>query len=137
MLDWETSGDTKWQRAALLVKIDDLISKNAVPSNNIWENEIANDDYENIVKNNICKIGEEYDILLKICGQYNKDNPDVKIEPTTVTVQKEDISKSTWMPTIVKVLLWILGIVIFVFAWAISAFAIKAKLRERYENEED
>ena len=137
MLDWETSGDTKWQRATILVKIDDLISKNAVPSNNIWENEIASDDYENIVKNNICKIGEEYDILLKICGQYNKDNPDVKIEPTTVAVQKEDISNSTWMPTIVKVLLWILGIVVFVFAWAISAFAIKAKLREKYENEED
>jgi hypothetical protein len=41
------------------------------------------------------------------------------------------------MPTFVKVLLWMLGIVIFVLVWAISAFAIKAKLREKYENEED
>jgi hypothetical protein len=41
------------------------------------------------------------------------------------------------MPTFVKVLLWILGIVVIVFVWAISAFAIKAKLRERYENEEE
>jgi hypothetical protein len=41
------------------------------------------------------------------------------------------------MPTFVKVLLWIFGIVVFAFVWAISAFAIKAKLRENSENEED
>jgi hypothetical protein len=41
------------------------------------------------------------------------------------------------MPTFVKVLLWMLGIVIFVICWAIAAFAFKAKLREKYENEED
>jgi hypothetical protein len=117
--------------------IDSLISKNSV-SFNIWENEIASDDYENIVKRNICTIGEEYAILLTICWQYTKDNPDIKIEPTTMTIPKEgDDSSNTWMPIIVKVLLWILGIVIFVFVWAISAFAIKAKLREKYENEED
>ena len=136
-LDWETGWDTKDKRAQLLLDIDSLISKNSV-SFNIWENEIASDDYENIVKRNICTIGEEYAILLTICWQYTKDNPDIKIEPTTMTIPKEgDDSSNTWMPIIVKVLLWILGIVIFVFVWAISAFAIKAKLREKYENEED
>ena len=138
-LEWENAVDVKTKRAEYLVKLDETISKQAVPSNNIWENEIANDDYENIVKRNICKIGEEYDILLVLCGQYTKDDPDIKLEPTTFEVPKEDISKSssTWMPTFVKVLLWMLGIVIFVLVWAISAFAIKAKLREKYENEED
>jgi phosphotransferase system glucose/maltose/N-acetylglucosamine-specific IIC component len=53
-------------------------------------------------------------------------------------VEKEPVpTSSSWWPTFVKVILWILWIVIFAFFWAISAFAIKAKLRERDENEED
>jgi hypothetical protein len=136
-IEWETWSDTKWKRAEYLVKINDLIYENSTPSSSIGDNQIAIDDYDNIVKNNICKIGEEYDILLVICGQYNKDNTEIKIESINLDIPPEETKQSTGMPTIVKVLLRILGIVIFVFVWAISAFAIKAKLREKYENEED
>ena len=137
-VEWSSGVDIKEQRASILESINKIIADSAAPSNNIWENQIADDDYENIVKRNICTIGEEYDILLNICSQFNKDNPDIKIQPTEIVVEKEPVpTSSSWWPTFVKVILWILWIVIFAFFWAISAFAIKAKLRERDENEED
>ena len=136
-LELENAVDVKTKRSEYLIQIDETISKRAVPSDNIWENEIASDDYENIVKRNICQIADEYSILLVLCGQYTKDNPDIKLEPTTFNIPQEDKPASSWMPTFVKVLLWMLGIVIFVICWAIAAFAFKAKLREKYENEED
>ena len=136
--EWESWTDIKSQRTAILESINRVISENTAPASSIWEEQIADDDYENIVKRNICTIATEYDILLSICSEYTKDNPDIKITPTEIVVEKENVNaSSSWMPTFVKVLLWILGIVVIVFVWAISAFAIKAKLRERYENEEE
>jgi hypothetical protein len=41
------------------------------------------------------------------------------------------------MPGFIKVILWILWIVVFAFIGLISAFAIKAKLREKSENEDE
>ena len=135
--EWSSGADIKEQRTKILEQINNIIAESTAPSNNIQENQIADDDYENIVKRDICKIWEEYDILLNICTQYTKDNPDIKIPTTDLVFEKENVDSSSWMPTFVKVLLWILGIVVFAFVWAISAFAIKAKLRENSENEEE
>lgn len=51
---------------------------------------------------------------------------------------KTDVIKSpdgAW-PTWLKVLLWIVGIAVLAFVGIIVAFAIKAKLREKYDEEE-
>ena len=123
-LEWVDWPDIKTIRAELLQKINILIESNAMPLNKLWINNIASDDYENIVKNNICKIGEEYDILLTICGPYN--NSDIIIEPIDAEVVYPDSS----LPTIVKILLWILWIVVVAFVWLIIIGYMEDKKKE-------
>ena len=128
-LEWVDWPDIKTIRAELLQKINILIESNAMPLNKLWINNIASDDYENIVKRNICKIGEEYDILLTICGQYNNDNPNTKIASIDVEVVGTDSS----LPTTVKILLWILGIVTVTFVWLVIIRYIEYKKRSNYQ----
>ena len=55
----------------------------------IGENEIAKDDYQNIVKTNICKIANEYTLITELCNDFNKNNPDFKSVPK---VKNQDTS---------------------------------------------
>lgn len=127
--------DVQTQRQKILESIAATIHQAVASSDqNIGENEIANDDYQEIVRPNLCKIANEYSIRTELCNDYNKDNPELKAIPT----DKLEKGKSPGsFPTWLKVLLWIVGIVVFVFIGLIVAFAIKAKMREKRENEEE
>lgn len=133
-VEWWSGTDLIEQRRQILESITATIHKQVAKSDqNIGENEIAKDDYQNIVKNNICKIANEYNILTQICNDFNKNNPEFK------TVPEIKSSEKTWssFPKRLKVLLWIVGIIVFAFIALIVGFAIKAKMRERRENEEE
>ena len=99
----------------------------------IGENEIAKEDYQDIVKPNICKIANEYQISTQMCSDFNKDDPNFKAIPDA----KQSTGKKTGLPGRLKVLLWIVGLVVLGFIGLVTTFAIKAKLRERIENNEE
>lgn len=121
------------ERKKLLETISATIASNIAKSDqDIGENEIAGEDFQSIVKPNLCKIANEYTIMTQMCNDYNKDNPNFK--PIIETEKKE---ATKWLPTFLKVLLWVVGIVVVAFVGLIVVFAIKAKIRERIENEEE
>lgn len=127
--------DTQTERVQLLETIAATIYQAVAKSDsNIGENEIANEDYQNIVKPNICKIANEFNLTTNLCSDFNKDNPDYK--PILPTVP-ESSKSSTGLPIWLKVLLWIVAIVVVSFVGLIVAFGIKARLREKYEDEEE
>ena len=120
------------EKKKLLESISATIFNHVAKSDqNIGENEIASEDFQSIIKPNLCKIANEDWITTQMCNDYNKDNPEYKA--ITETVEKP----SSWLPTFLKILLWIVGIVVVSFIGLIVAFAVKAKLRERIENEEE
>ena len=66
-------GDNKedgiWEMKKWLETIDRTISNKVVKSNNRWgEDEISFEDYNSIVKPNICVIVDELDIPTQICS---------------------------------------------------------------------
>ncbi|MDO4713338.1 MAG: hypothetical protein Q4B28_01440 [bacterium] len=86
-----------------------------------------------MVEPNICKIAKEHSIIAEYCSESIKNDTSIKLIPSPNSTTP---SKKSGMPTAIKVLLWIVGIVVVSFIGIIIAFAIKAKLREKYEEEE-
>lgn len=129
-----SSIDVQEERRKILETISATISANIAKSDkNIGEDEIANEDFQETVKPNLCKIANDYSIATKLCNEYNKGNTDYKpILENTNTQESEKNGFPIWL----KVLLWIVGIVVVAFVGTIIAFAIKAKLRERIESED-
>ena len=121
-IEWNLGIDIKEQRASILESINKIVVDSAVPTNQIWINNIADDDYENIIKPNICMIAEEYDILLNLCVQFNKDVPNTKIN-----IPKEVVYPSSSLPTFIKVLLWLLAAITIGFLWILFVYARKYK----------
>ena len=68
-----------------------------------------------------------------MCSDFNKDDPNFKAIPDA----KQPTGKKTGFPGRLKVLLWIVGLVVLGFIGLVTTFAIKAKLRERIENNEE
>lgn len=129
------SQDMQTERVQLLETITATIYQSVAKSDsNIGENEIANEDYQNIVKPNICKIANEFNLTTNLCSDFNKDNPDYK---PVLPAAPESSKSSAGLPAWLKVLLWIVGIVVLSFIGLIVAFAVKARLREKYEDEEE
>lgn len=126
--------DSKSIRAAALEALYTTIGANAVDPNNIGANQIGNDDFKAVVEPNICKIAKEHSIIAGYCSESIKSDSSVKLIPSDTIPTNS--SKSSGMPRAIKVLLWIVGIVVVSFVGIIIAFAIKAKLREKYEEEE-
>lgn len=121
--------DVKKVREMSLSNIYSVLAQNAVDPQNIWQNQIGNDDFKNIVVPNLCKIAEDYTLNAPYCSWEGK-LPSIEIKPDKVTS-----SQGTW-PIWLKVLLWIVGISVLAFVGIIVAFAVKAKLREKYDEEE-
>lgn len=122
-IEWNFGADIKEQRASILESINRIIADSAVPINQIWINNIADDDYENIIKPNICMIAEEYDILLNLCNQFNKDASNTKIDLTNV----ELVEPSSSLPTFIKILLRLLAAITIGFLWILFVYARKYK----------
>ena len=137
----ESGKDTPEERLKIIESINYILANATAPNNDIWPEQIAEDDYENTVRPNLCKIAESFEVISTVCSEYIKNDPNKKIldNETLSKVEIEDTSSATssWMPVFLKVILWILGIVVLAFVWLISVFAIKAKLREQSENDEE
>ena len=141
-LENEPWKDTPDERLKIIESINYIISNSTAQNDNIWDEQIAEDDYQNTVRPNLCKIAESLDVISTVCSEYIKKDPDKKIIDnetlTSLELEKGDNnSNSSGMPGFIKVILWILWIVVFAFIGLISAFAIKAKLREKSENEDE
>ena len=102
------------------------------------ELEIDSLDYTNIVKPNICVIAKELGIQTKICNdEYKTDDKRSEVPSDTTIGVDNSTSTKSGMPKWIKVLLWVVGIVVVWFVWLIAVFAIKAKMREDWESDDE
>lgn len=120
--------DVKTVREYALANIYSVLSKNAVDPSNIGQNQIGSDDFKNTVLPNLCKIAESYLLNAPYCSE--------KGELLQPQVSKEKVDAGDSRPLWIKILLWIVAIAVLGFIGVIAAFAIKAKLRENYDEEE-
>lgn len=97
------------------------------------DDEIDAADFKSEVIPNLCSIATSYQIAPEFC----KDAGSVDFKPIPTNVETVTTSSSSSsLPTAIKVLLWIVGIVTLGFVGVISFFAIKARIRQAKEEEE-
>lgn len=127
----ENSVDASQQdkRKAALQAILDLIKKNlASDSQNVWPNQVDPVDMEQIVKPNICTIMSFYSLVSPLCP-----NDSTKIVDGSVPVETTSSGSSSWL----RIVLWVLGIGAWVFLLLVGVFAIRAKIRQAQEDEDE
>jgi hypothetical protein len=71
--------DTPEERLKIIESIDYIISNITSPNNSIEYWQIAEDDYQNTVRPDLCKIAESLDVISTVCSEYIKDDQDKKI----------------------------------------------------------
>ena len=106
----------------------------AEDSSNIQSDQIDAVDMDMIVIPNICLITELYNIPTENCDYGDKEWSTITSIPTEVNDQ---ISGSGWLAWWIKILLIILGVLVFGFIGLVVLFAFKAKMREAKWEEEN
>lgn len=124
--------DVKTIREWALQSIYTTIADNAVNPSNIWANQIGTDDFKAVVEPHLCNIAKDYSISAQYCSDAYQGDDSTKVIPT---IASTTTTTSSTFPVWLKVVLWILGIVVVGFIGVVVAFAIKAKLREKYDEE--
>ena len=138
-IEWDNTNDVVEEKRKWLETIDGTISNKVAKSSDEWgEDEIDSLDYTNIVKPNICVIAKELGIQTKICNdEYKTDDKRSEVPSDTTIGVDNSTSTKSGMPKWIKVLLLVVGIVVVWFVWLIAVFAIKAKMREDWESDDE
>lgn len=116
------------QKMILQNIINSLASAIATDTSSQNESQITQDDMDYIIVPNICIIANYYQVVTELCASWD-DN----IQINTETVENEQV----WMSGFLKWTLIILWIVFGIFIGLIVVFAIKAKLRNNTEEDEE
>jgi len=122
------------QKDALQEIVVKIGQSTAEDSSNIQADQIDSADMEMIVIPNICIITELYNIPTENCDYGDKESSMVTTIPDQVNDQ---ISGSWWLAWWIKILLIILGVLVFGFIGLVVLFAFKAKMREKEGDQED
>ena len=123
-------------RLELLNTIYSEIGSKSVEGSTFRDDEIDKADFKSEIIPNLCTIATSFQIIPDFCKDQLQGSEDFKVTPTTPAENANLPTTSGGMPTAIKVLLWIVGIVVFGFVGVISFFAIKARIRQAKEDEE-
>ena len=123
-------------RLELLNTIYSEIGSKSVEGSTFRDDEIDKADFKSEIIPNLCTIATSFQIIPDFCKDQLQGSEDFKVTPTTPAENDNLPATSGGMPTAIKVLLWIVGIVVFGFVGVISFFAIKARIRQAKEDEE-
>lgn len=123
-------------RLDLLNTIYSEIWAKSVEGTTFRDDEIDRADFKSEIVPNLCTIATTYQIVPDFCKDQLQWSDSFKAPPTNVIENTDNSSNSWGLPTAIKVLLWIVGIVAVWFVGVISFFAIKARIRQAKEEEE-
>ncbi len=116
------------KRKQVLQDIINMIKKNLAPEwQEIKTNQVDSLDMKTIILPNMCKILAFYSIVSDACP-----NNDVKILENADSIQADNASSMSWW----KILLIVLGVLVWAFIILVVVFAIRARMNQEEETEE-